>query len=147
MNRAHRLDQIGIKDISYPGYPKWYINSIEKLKGYCLWCGKELPNKRYHYCPQEDKWEFGCKDRCHCAVHDLRVNPIRRFVHQKFNFECQECGEHFSYFTPAGAELPVHWGEVHHVIPLKDGGEDSIGNMTLLCKKHHKEKTFPEKEA
>ena len=146
MNRGHRLDQIGVEPISYAGYPEWYINSIEKLKGYCLWCGKKLPNKRYHYCPPKDEHEYSHKDRCRCAVHDLRVTPVRRFVHQKFKFECQECGKHFPYFTPAGAELPVHGGEVHHSTPLKDGGEDSIENMELLCEKHHKEKTYPKKE-
>lgn len=149
MNRGHRLDQINvdIENVPLMEHPEWYINSTEKLKGYCLWCGKKLPNKRYHYCPPKNEHEFPThKDNCRCAVHDQRVNPIRRFVHKKFKFECQKCGKHFSYFTPAGAELPVHGGEVHHVISLKNGGEDSIENMTLLCEKHHKEKTFPKKE-
>jgi len=143
INRAHRVDQINADHIGLLEWPEWYINSTNKLKGYCLWCGKELPNRRRHYCKPKDEFEFPThKDKCHCASHDLGVSPIRRLVHRLYKFECQECGKHFSYFTPAGAELPIHSGENHHKIALKDGGEDIIDNMILLCKKHHKEKTF-----
>jgi len=146
MNRGHRLDQVGVEDRPLVDWPDWYLKSLENLRGRCLWCGKELPDKRRVYCKPKNEIEFSCKDKCQCAPHDLRVNPIRRLVHKIFKFECQECGKHFSYFTSAGAELPVHGGEVHHSTPLKDGGEDSIENMELLCEKHHKEKTFPKKE-
>jgi len=143
ITRAHRVDQIEAEDIPVLDWPEWYIDSIGKLKGQCLWCGKKLPNRRRHYCKSKDEFEFPtCKDKCRCAAHDLRVSPIRRLIHKMYDFECQECGEHFSYFTPAGAELPVHGGENHHIVALKDGGKDIVGNMILLCKKHHKEKTI-----
>ena len=143
MRRGYTLNQIGIKDISYPDWPDWYIESMEKLKGHCLYCGKKLIDKRRKYCSPKDENEFPThKDNCWCATNDLRVTPVRRMVHRIFKFECQECGKHFSYKTPAGAELPIHGGENHHVIPLKDGGKDSIENMTLLCKDCHKKETF-----
>lgn len=143
-NRNYRLDQVGIEGIPFVEWPSWYIESINKLKGFCLWCGKRLEDKRRVYCKPKDKWELSCKDYCRCAVHDLQVTSIRRYVHKLFNFECQNkrCGKHFSFKTPAGAELPVHSGEVHHVKALKNNGLDSIENMTLLCGKCHKKETF-----
>ena len=144
-NRNYRLDQIGVKGIPWVEWPSWYIESTNKLKGFCLWCGKKLKDKRRRYCRPRNENEFPtCKDRCRCAPYDLRVSPIRRYVHKLFNFECQNkrCGKHFSFKTPAGAQLPVHSGEVHHVNPLKKHGLDSIENMTLLCKKCHKKETY-----
>jgi len=123
-------------------FPKWYINSINKLKGFCLSCGKELNDKRRKYCKPKSEDEIStCKDKCICAIHDLQVTSIRRFIHKLFDFTCQKCGKHFSYFTSAGAELPIHSGEVDHIISLYKGGEDKIQNMTLLCFDCHKDKT------
>ena len=147
MNRGYTLNQVGIKEISYPDWPDWYIESTEKLKGFCLYCGKKLQDKRRRYCQTKDENLITHKDRCWCAVNDLHVTPVRRMVHRIFKFECQDCHKHFSYFTPAGAELPTHSGENHHNIPLKDGGADSIENMILLCKECHKKRTFPKKES
>lgn len=140
MKRKTRLDEFESKDILVLGWPDWYLESIDKLKGRCLWCGKNLEDRRRAYCKPKDKWELSCKDYCRCAVQDLQVTPIRRYIHKLYNFECQnkKCGKHFSYFTPAKAELPVHRGEVHHKIALQDGGEDSIKNMTLVCGSCHK---------
>ena len=147
ITRGHRLDQVGVDIRPLIEWPKWYLDSIERLKGKCLWCGKELENRRRKYCKPKDEFEFPThKDKCRCASHDLGVSPIRRLVHQIYKYECQECHKHFSYFTPAGAELPVHGGENHHKIALKDGGEDSVENMILLCEKCHKNKTYKKKE-
>jgi len=147
VNRHYSLYEIGIKDISYPEWPDWYIESTNKLEGHCLYCGAKLGDKRRRYCPPKDKDEFPThKDNCWCAVNDLRITPVRRMVHRIFKFECQECGKHFSFKTPAGAELPFHCGENHHVIPLKEGGRDLIENMILLCVDCHKKKTFKQKK-
>lgn len=142
MKRKTRLDEFGIRGVPLLEMPDWYLESLDKLKGRCLWCGKKLEDKRRVYCESKDKQGFIHKDYCRCAIHDLQVTPIRRYIHKIFYFECQnkKCMIHFSFKTPAGAELPVHGGEVHHKVALKDGGEDSVENMTLLCKKCHKEK-------
>src|SRR5262249_49742086 len=33
----------------------------------------------------------------------------------------------------------IPYTEVHHIIPLADGGEDTIGNAVCLCPAHHRE--------
>lgn len=114
--------------------PEWYVASIEKLKGRCIWCGKKLPKRKRRYCSDI------CRRESWHSIHDLRVTSLRRYIHQRDKFECQKCGKHFSFFTPAGAELTYHSGHVHHIIPLYKGGADSHENMTLLCKECHKDK-------
>jgi hypothetical protein len=37
----------------------------------------------------------------------------------------------------AGCDAPVHWCEVHHLVPWWLGGETSLGNSGLLCERHH----------
>jgi predicted HNH restriction endonuclease len=37
----------------------------------------------------------------------------------------------------AGDGLP--YCEIHHVVPLSEGGEDRIENVACLCPSHHRE--------
>ncbi len=115
-------------------WPEWYMESIRSLKGRCVYCGKTLPKRKRSYCD----WE--CKIMASCASSDLRVTSLRRYIHRWFKFECQDCGKHFSFTTPAGAELPVHAGEVHHIYPLEFGGIDAFENLILLCGTCHKKR-------
>ena len=48
--------------------------------------------------------------------------------------EIGDC-EHPSFQTPGG--LP--YTEVHHIVPLSEGGEDIIENVACLCAAHHRE--------
>jgi hypothetical protein len=36
-----------------------------------------------------------------------------------------------------GCDAPASWCDAHHVIHWADGGDTSLGNLTLLCRKHH----------
>jgi hypothetical protein len=43
--------------------------------------------------------------------------------------------EHPIFVTPDG----VRYVEIHHIVPLADGGEDTIENVACLCPAHHRE--------
>ncbi len=45
---------------------------------------------------------------------------------------CVECLKH-------GLHTP--WSELDHIIPLEQGGDDTVENMQGLCDRHHKLKT------
>jgi hypothetical protein len=36
-----------------------------------------------------------------------------------------------------GCDAPASWCDAHHVIHWADGGDTSLGNLTLVCRKHH----------
>jgi predicted HNH restriction endonuclease len=48
--------------------------------------------------------------------------------------EIRDCA-HPTFETPEG----VAYTEVHHIIPLAEGGEDTIENAASLCPAHHRE--------
>jgi 5-methylcytosine-specific restriction endonuclease McrA len=48
--------------------------------------------------------------------------------------EVRNC-THPIFRTPEG----IIYAEVHHIVPLADGGEDSIDNVACLCPAHHRE--------
>jgi hypothetical protein len=36
-----------------------------------------------------------------------------------------------------GCDRPPAWGDVHHVLHWPDGGPTDLGNLLLLCRRHH----------
>ena len=36
-----------------------------------------------------------------------------------------------------GCDRPPGWCDAHHVVHWADGGETALGNLVLLCKRHH----------
>ena len=121
-------------EIFQKDWPLWYKESKQLIKGFCIYCGNELPKRKRTYCSVE------CKLHSRCAIQDLQVSSLRRYIHKWFDFECQDCGLQFKIKTPSGVLLPLYWGEVHHIIPLKYGGRDSFENLILLCNNCHKQR-------
>lgn len=119
-------------------YPKWYYESKARAskKKICHYCGKDLPKGKRSYCSEECKRHW----QCWAGICSLRTNSIRREIHKKFEFACTECGEVFSQTFESGVEVPRFYGEVHHIIPLHEGGLDVFDNLTLLCTECHKQK-------
>ena len=67
---------------------------------------------------------------------DKRILPFyRNNIRNKFiklkNSQCERCGV-------SGEATRKGNLEVHHKIPLKDGGTNNIKNLMLLCRKCHK---------
>lgn len=58
-----------------------------------------------------------------------KVQKIKRLYLDR----CQVCGTAIE--VPGGGR----YSEVHHLRPLKEGGDDSYGNMIVLCPNHHAE--------
>ena len=58
------------------------------------------------------------------------------------NFTCQDCGEFHALINEHGMVLPVDDGQVdiHHILPVSEGGGDEPSNLITLCKKCHQER-------
>ncbi|MFV2000767.1 MAG: DUF222 domain-containing protein, partial [Acidimicrobiia bacterium] len=39
--------------------------------------------------------------------------------------------------TWTGCTAPVSWCDAHHIIHWADGGETTLANMALICRRHH----------
>jgi hypothetical protein len=52
-------------------------------------------------------------------------NKRRELILERDEYKCQNCGQSYSNL------------EVHHIVPLENGGSNSIGNLTTLCQDCH----------
>ena len=73
---------------------------------------------------------------------DKKSEVVTRFIRdtkkvkhlkRKYDDECQICG--YAIKT----SIKSRYSEVHHLHPLKDGGDDDFRNMLVLCPTHHVE--------
>lgn len=124
-------------------YPSWFTTQLTliDLEKNCRYCGKPVPAMREYYCSDI------CNMYFKYAAHDTKVNSLRRFMHKHYKFTCQEktCKAMLAYAVPSGLYLPIYSGETDHIIPLKDGGENLISNLQLLCIKCHMRKTLSQR--
>lgn len=73
--------------------------------------------------------EKGIKVTSRFARNTKKTQEIRKLYRDK----CQVCGAVIN--VPGGRR----YSEVHHLRPLKENGDDSYGNMLVLCPNHHVE--------
>lgn len=60
----------------------------------------------------------------------------------RFGVYCMCAGCRNTFLKPDGEP----YIEVHHIIPLSDGGEDSLWNLSVLCAHHHRLAHFGEND-
>ena len=55
------------------------------------------------------------------------------------NFTCQDCGAFHACVNQFGMIIPIDDGqiEVHHIVPVADGGGDEPSNLVTLCRACH----------
>lgn len=111
---------------------------IEKNKCYCKNCGKEIPSNKI-YCSLQclsdfkykeyiERWKNGLVDG---SSGKYAVSKrIRRYLFEKYQNKCSECG--WSKINPITGKIPL---EVHH----KDGDytNNDEDNLALLCPNCH----------
>jgi len=69
----------------------------------------------------------------------------RHMIALKTNFQCSTIIRYYKDGTPVYCEHyfeNVREFEVDHIKPLKDGGDNSVGNLQILCKECHKKKSY-----
>ncbi len=116
-----------------------YNNSKRKLnKHKCIYCGKEL-NKKVKYCSNKcqmeyqyeeyiSEWKKGRKDG---LIGKYQTSGyIRRYLHEKYNSSCCECG--WNKINPYTGKIPL---EIEHI----DGDytNNKEENLKLLCPNCH----------
>jgi 5-methylcytosine-specific restriction enzyme A len=64
----------------------------------------------------------------------VRRPEVRRFSLIRANGRCEYCGK--EGFLMQGGKVYL---ETHHVVPLHEGGSDTVNNVAALCPNHHRE--------
>lgn len=112
-------------------------NGNPSEKHYCLNCGKETINKKFcsPICQQEynykiyiNEWKQGLKDGMKGKYETSSY--IRRYLFEKYNSSCQECG--WNKVNPFTERIPL---QIHHI----DGDctNNKEENLQLLCPNCH----------
>ena len=125
------MKQFGENSIAF------YAPTFEK-ENQCPWCGGEVNNKRRRFCCDECRQAFA-----NATVWNRGRDPYSLRMLYRDNFTCQECGEFHAFINEFGMIIPIDDGEleVHHIVPVAEGGGDEQQNLSTLCKRCHKEKT------
>ena len=103
----------------------------------CPWCGGEVNNKRRRFCSDDCRNVFA-----RCTVWQRGRDAYSLRILYRDNFTCQDCGEFHAFHNRHGMYIPIDDGqlEVHHIIPVSEGGGDEPENLVTLCKKCHAER-------
>jgi len=64
-----------------------------------------------------------------------RNNTLKNYVKRRSDYSCEMPNCHYRAFKKIDGEAYI---EVHHVIPLSEGGEDSVNNTVALCPNCHR---------
>lgn len=105
-------------------------------RGHCKWCGKKIEDKRRRtFCCDEHARKFG-----NATVWHRGRDAYSTRILYRDNFTCQRCGEFHADRSEFNVPIPVSDGslEVHHIVPVSEGGDDSPGNLVTLCHECHK---------
>ena len=109
-------------------------------KGKCEWCGKPITSKRRSSCCKECSKQFTIATSSVMYSNTSSAGGYRNHILRRDKYTCQICGEFHGCFSPYGVPLPTTDGQldVHHVIRVCDGGDDSPDNLMTVCRKCHK---------
>lgn len=99
----------------------------------CPWCGAKVEDKRRLYCNTEHRQYFQ-----NWTVWGRGRGAYGTRILYRDNFTCQDCGG-FHAAKNGEVYLPVSDGEleIHHILPVSQGGGDEPSNLITLCKKCH----------
>ena len=103
----------------------------------CEWCGKPLPKRRTSCCCQDCTRAF---NKTTNGAWGNAIGGYRNHIMRRDNYTCQICGEFHDLINVYGVTVPTTDGmlDVHHIIPVSEGGDDSPKNLITLCRNCHK---------
>jgi hypothetical protein len=112
----------------------WTVTSYEGKSGqFELTRGFQLPQIVDQFILNPDIQAWADKRSVTSQVFK-RSQLVRRQVLNRARGKCEYCGE--TGFITIDNRIYI---ETHHIIPLSEGGPDTVKNVAALCPNHHKE--------
>lgn len=105
--------------------------------GYCRWCGNKIKGKRKRFCSDSCSKKFAI-----ATVWGRGCGPYKYHIMVRDNFTCQDCGEFLALQNEYGITVPINGkrADIHHIVPLNNGGGDEPSNLITLCEECHKKR-------
>lgn len=113
----------------------------------CKVCGKEFESKSNR--------AIYCSDKCKRAAIREKEKPtlIKRAkdmsrdknkVYSLYQCKCAICGWQISenLVIRKGKALPSYGCEIHHIVPVSEGGSGKLDNLIMLCPNCHKKADY-----
>ena len=73
------------------------------------------------------------------AIQYIRNPYVAEYVKRKANGICQDCKKPAPFINKTTGEPYL---EIHHIIPLAQGGTDTIDNVVALCPNCHRKRHY-----
>ena len=112
----------------------------------CAVCGKEIPStrksNRVKYCSEKCAREAQKKQQIHrIADRANRLGSKRWDAYWRYDFRCALCGWRITeerWVWHKGKMQYSRGLEVHHIVPVAEGGTEEEQNLIVLCPNCHK---------
>ena len=121
------------------------MNSQRKPR-VCSICGGLIPETRtsnnLKYCSTDcARTAQAQKQSKRIANRAKRINVIAQLAYRAYGYKCALCGWQATKDTISfkGKIQYAHGNELHHIIPIAEGGTETADNIILLCPNHHKQ--------
>lgn len=112
----------------------WYVSSYDNSSGKFVLARGTKPPRTIDQFDLDIESHTPTEKRTITGEVFNRSPEVRRIVLQRANGKCEFCGTE-GFKTSAG----LLFLETHHIIPLSEGGADTIYNVVAICPNHHRE--------
>lgn len=106
-------------------------------EGICQWCAKPIKGtRRKSFCSNECSVNFN-----RLVTWGRKRGAYSNQIVWRDNCTCKDCGAFLAYRNEHGVFIPLECGaEVHHILPVSMGGDDSPDNLVTLCHSCHQKR-------
>ena len=111
----------------------------------CFVCGKPLPKSKSNnrkYCSTMCRRiaERTPERIKHITDRNNRMGTIKNLVYRAYGYKCAICGWQIADHLIKGksGNLYSYGCEIHHIVPVAEGGHEEDDNLILLCPNCHK---------
>lgn len=110
-------------------------------EGICEWCGRPIENRRRKSCCSEACTEQFLRATSPVMyVNTGSAGGYRNHMFRRDDYTCQMCHTEHRLINEHGIPLPTTDGQLdlHHIIPVSEGGTDAPDNLMTLCRDCHR---------